>query len=72
MNYIQNYFRKVAVDDVDYVIDFGERTICTQNASKIIALPKLALQNCGKFRKVHVKLVQNKNGKFIQLIPILS
>ena len=72
MNYIQNQSRKVAVDDVDYVIDFGERAICTQNTSKIMALPKITLQNCGKFRRVNVKLVQNRNGKFIQLIPILS
>jgi hypothetical protein len=50
--------------------DFGNRKISDQNFSKIIALPKTALMNCGNPVKVNVKLVQEADSKYIKLIPI--
>jgi hypothetical protein len=53
------------------VTDFGVRSICTQNFSKIVALPKTALVNCGmESTKVSVKLVQQNGERFIKLTPI--
>ncbi len=54
------------------VIDFGTRKISNQNFSKMIAIPKDALRNCGngKAMSVNVKLVQQNGEKFIKLIPI--
>ena len=52
--------------------DFGTRTISNQNFSKIVALPKQALANCGldTTMKVNVKLVQNGKEKFLKLSPV--
>ena len=54
------------------VIDFGIRKISNQNFSKMIAIPKDALRNCGdgKVMAVNVKLVQQNGERFIKLIPI--
>jgi hypothetical protein len=53
------------------VTDFGNRTISTQNFSKIVALPKTALINCGiKSTMVNVKLVQQDGERFLKLTPI--
>lgn len=53
------------------VTDFGNRTISTQNFSKIVALPKTALINCGmNTAKINVKLVQNNDEKYIKLTPV--
>ena len=54
------------------VTDFGNRTISSQNFSKIVTLPKTALTNCGveETTKVNVKLVQQNGEKFIKLTPI--
>ena len=53
------------------VTDFGNRTISTQNFSKIVALPKTALINCGiESTMVNVKLVQQDGEKFLKLTPI--
>ena len=54
------------------VIDFGIRKISNQNFSKMIAIPKDALRNCGdgKATAVKVKLVQQNGERFIKLIPI--
>lgn len=53
------------------VTDFGNRTISTQNFSRIVALPKTALINCGiESTKVNVKLVQQDGEKFLKLTPI--
>jgi hypothetical protein len=53
------------------VTDFGNRTISTQNFSKIVALPKTALINCGiEATKVNVKLVQQGGEKYLKLTPI--
>ncbi len=50
--------------------DFGTRTISDQNFSKIVALPKTALMNCGNPVKVNVKLVQVAGARYIKLTPI--
>ena len=53
------------------VTDFGNRTISSQNYSKIVALPKTALTNCGiEATSVNVKLVQQDGEKYIKLTPI--
>ena len=54
------------------VIDFGTRKISNQNFSKMVAIPKDALRNCGngKVMAVNVKLVQQNGEKFIKLVPI--
>lgn len=54
------------------ITDFGNRTISSQNFSKIVALPKTALINCGiESKMINVKLIQEKNGeKYLKLSPI--
>ena len=54
------------------VTDFGTRQISQQNFSRIVALPKMALQNCGldTSNQVNVKLVQDNGKKFLKLTPI--
>lgn len=54
------------------VTDFGTRTIVNQNFSKLVALPKTALVNCGEFTEVRVQLVQENGSKYIKLVPILT
>lgn len=53
-------------------IDFGLRTVTSQNFSKMVALPKQALANCGdgKTMKVSVKLVKDKNETYLKLVPV--
>lgn len=57
-------------DSEPVVTDFGNRKVSQQNFSKIVALPKTALENCGIRSQVNVKLVQWRNKKVIQLSPI--
>ena len=53
------------------VTAFGKRTIVNQNFSKLISLPKTALENLGKdIKQVNVELVQENNSKYIRLVPI--
>jgi|APSaa5957512535_1039671.scaffolds.fasta_scaffold03661_7 hypothetical protein len=52
------------------VTNFGERKISNQNFSKVIALPKTALQNCGIVEKLSVELVQEGENKFLKLSPV--
>lgn len=54
------------------ITDFGTRTIHNQNFSKMVALPKTALTNCGEFTEVRVQLVQENGSKYIKLVPILA
>ncbi len=49
--------------------DFGVRQVSHQNFSRIVALPKLALQNCGIDSQVSVKLIQQNGEKFLKLSP---
>jgi len=51
------------------ITDYGNRKISNQNFSKIIAIPKMALINCGIESQVNVKLVQTGKEKFIKLSP---
>ena len=54
--------------------DFGTRKISDQNFSKILAIPKGALTNCGcnldEDVQVNVQLVQTGKEKFIKLVPV--
>ncbi len=53
------------------VTAFGKRAIVNQNFSKLIALPKTALENLGKdIKQVSVELVQENSSKYIRLVPI--
>jgi len=53
-------------------IEYGTRIISDRNSSKIIAIPKRALQNLSntKFRKLSIKLVFENGEKFIKMIPV--
>jgi hypothetical protein len=64
--------KKTAVSTSEPMItDFGTRTISSQNFSKIVALPKTALTNCGiEYKMVNVKLVQDNGERYIKLTPI--
>lgn len=59
-------------DSKPMITDFGTRKISNQNFSKMVALPKTALMNCGNSdtTEVNVKLVQQNGEKFIKLTPI--
>jgi len=52
------------------VTDFGERSVHAQNFSKIVALPKVALANCGDVSRVNIKLVQENGTKYLKLTPV--
>lgn len=53
------------------VTDFGTRAISNQNFSRMIAIPKVALQNCGKdLKRVNVSLVQDGDEHYIKLTPV--
>ena len=53
------------------ITDFGTRKVSRQNFSRIVALPKIALQYHGyEIRQVNVKLVEFDDKRFIQLTPI--
>lgn len=50
--------------------DFGIRKISSQNFSKVIAIPKTAVENLGtRSTKMRVELVQDKGERFIKLTP---
>ncbi|WP_226987201.1 hypothetical protein [Candidatus Nitrososphaera evergladensis] len=74
MNYVRNNVKgstKEKVGGEQITIDFGNRKICNQNFSKLVALPKGALANCGKnARYVNVKLVQMGTEQFLKLTPV--
>ena len=50
--------------------DFGQRQVSHQNFSRIVALPKIALQNCGIESQVTVTLVQQNGEKFLKISPV--
>lgn len=54
------------------VVDFGIRKVSTQNFSKIVTIPKIALRNFRgqEAKRIHVKLIQLDGEKFIKLTPI--
>ncbi len=49
--------------------DFGQRQVSHQNFSRIVALPKIALQNCGIESQVIVTLVQQNGERYLKLSP---
>ena len=50
--------------------DFGIRKISSQNFSKVIAIPKTAIENLGtRSAKIKVELVQEGEEKFLKLSP---
>jgi len=62
---------------LESIIDFGDRQLNRQNASRTVVLPKTALKNCGfdldgDDVKVNVSLVQYDDEKFIKIIPVSS
>jgi len=70
----KNKQRKPNDDSKPVITEFGTRKISNQNFSKMVALPKTALMNCGndKTTQVDVKLVQQNGEKFIKLTPICN
>jgi len=61
--------RKIKQKMAESITDFGTRQVSHQNFSRIVALPKLALQNCGIDSQVSVKLIQQNGEKFLKLSP---
>lgn len=51
------------------ITDFGIRAISNQNFSKVVALPKTALENCENPTHLNVTLVQQNGEKFLKLSP---
>ncbi|MDH5431228.1 MAG: hypothetical protein OEW78_05015 [Nitrosopumilus sp.] len=72
MQKIASHKKKQNSDSEFIETDFGERTISQQNFSRIIAIPRQALANCGieQKSKVNVTLVQSNNERFIKISPI--
>ena len=59
------------------IIDFGDRQLNRQNASRTVVLPKTALKNCGfdldgDDVRVNVSLVQHDDEKFIKISPVIE
>lgn len=57
------------------IIDFGDRQLNRQNASRTVVLPKTALKNCGfdldgDDVRVNVSLVERDDEKFIKISPV--
>ncbi len=66
---------KKSTKQAEMVTDFGERKVNTQNFSKTVVLPKIALENCQPGEEVisvDVQLVQTNDEKFIKLVPVCS
>jgi hypothetical protein len=64
--------QKQNLDSKPAVTDFGTRKISNQNKSKILAIPKTALENCGckNPKSANVQLVQEGDEKYIKLTPL--
>ena len=62
-------------DSEFFETDFGERKVSHINQSRMIALPKMALQNaCGTTDglTMSISLVQKGKEKFLKLVPICN
>jgi len=60
---------------LESIIDFGDRQLNRQNASRTVVLPKTALKNCGfdldgDDVRVNVSLVERDDEKFIKISPV--
>ena len=69
-NTANNAATKTVSNTKELVTDFGERSVHDQNFSKIVALPKVALANCGDVSRVNIKLVQENGTKYLKLTPV--
>ena len=68
---IQKSKQKTRKIHTSMITDFGIRKISNQNFSKIIAIPKQALENCQpNADKVNIKLVQESKERYLKLTPI--
>jgi len=55
-------------------IDFGSRVVSNRCSSKIIAIPKTALENLSqdRFKKLQIKLICENGRSFLELTPVLE
>lgn len=62
------------MDNVRTEIDFGSRVISDRCTSKIIAIPKTALDNLSKnrFKKLQIKFICENGRNFLELTPVLE
>ena len=59
--------------ETEFETDFGERKVSHINQSRMIAIPKMALQNaCGTTDglSMNVSMVQDDGEKYLKLTPI--
>ena len=56
-----------------FIIDFGNRILNKMNFSKTICLPKQTLKNLDleEGDSLKVELVQDEDGKFLKLTPVI-
>ena len=67
----EKHSQKTRKTNTPMIIDFGIRKISNQNFSKIIAIPKQALENCQpNADRVNIKLVQESKERYLKLTPI--
>jgi len=67
----EKHSQKTRKANTSMITDFGLRKISNQNYSKIIAIPKQALENCQpNADRVNIKLVQESKERYIKLTPI--
>lgn len=69
-NHAQNNTKNSQNHDYPLVTDFGVRAIVTQGFSKLVALPKTALTNCGLDKKVRIHLVYDNGEKYLKISPL--
>ena len=68
---IEKSRKKTRKTNTRMITDFGHRKISNQNFSKIVALPKQALENCQpNANTVNIKLVQERKERYLKLTPI--
>ena len=73
MKHICSQKDEIESDSTFFETDFGDRKVSHINQSRMIALPKMALQNaCGTSDDLTmtVSLVQKGKEKFLKLTPI--
>jgi len=67
----EKHSQKTRKTNTSMITDFGIRKISNQNFSKIIAIPKQALENCQpNADRVNIKLVQESKERYLKLTPI--
>ena len=67
----EKHSKKTRKTNTSMITDFGIRKISNQNFSKIVAIPKQALENCQpNANTVNIKLVQERKKRYLKLTPI--